>query len=129
MKEAEGMAAVAEAQGFYLGNLLKQVGGNYSALRDYLMIHGGTFKDIAKLNAEAVRGMQPKINIWTGANGNGVGEGNSAGGSGSGGAMKEIAGLYGMLPPLLETVNDQTGMLPPSWLATLPSDSNNNSKV
>ncbi|KAK1360083.1 Flotillin-like protein 4 [Heracleum sosnowskyi] len=125
MKEAEGMAAVAEAQGFYLGNLLKQVGGNYSALRDYLMIHGGTFKDIAKLNAEAVRGMQPKINIWTGANGSGVGDGVS----GSGGAMKEIAGLYGMLPPLLETVNDQTGMLPPSWLATLPTDSNKNSKV
>ncbi|WOH05513.1 hypothetical protein DCAR_0624930 [Daucus carota subsp. sativus] len=127
MKEAEGMAAVAEAQGFYLGNLLKQVGGNYSALRDYLMIHGGTFKDIAKLNAEAVRGMQPKINIWTGASGNGIAEGGSS--SGSGGAMKEIAGLYGMLPPLLETVNDQTGMLPPTWLGTLPSDSSKVTKA
>lgn len=123
-REAEGMAALAESQGFYLGNLLKQVDGNYPALRDYLMISGGMFQDIAKLNADAVRGLQPKINIWSGANG-----GNGDQGSGSGGALKEIAGVYGMLPPLLQTVHDQTGMRPPSWLATLPPDSNPHSST
>lgn len=119
------MIELEKAQGFYVGNLLKELGGNYNALRDYLMIDGGAFKDIAKLNADAVRGLQPKINIWTGATGNGVGEGGPTGG-GSGGALKEITGLYGMLLPLLQTVNDQTGMLPPSWLATLPTDSSKN---
>ncbi|KAL8107679.1 flotillin-like protein 3 [Apium graveolens] len=125
LKEAEGMTALAQAQAFSVGNLLKQVGGNYSSLRDYLMIYNGTYKDVAQLNSDAVRGLQPKINIWTGAPGNGVGEGSSNGG-GSGGALKEIAGLYGMLPPLLQTVNDQTGMRPPSWLATLPTDYSTN---
>lgn len=118
-KEAEGMAVLAESQGFYLGNLLKQVNGDYPALRDYLMVSGRMYQDIAKLNADAVRGLQPKITIWSGANGDQ--------GSGSGGALKEIAGLYGALPPLLQTVHDQTGIRPPTWLATLPADSNNSS--
>ncbi|XP_017250544.1 flotillin-like protein 3 [Daucus carota subsp. sativus] len=121
LKEAEGTTALAQAQAINIGNLLNQVGGNYSSLRDYLMINNGTYKDLARLNADAVRGLQPKINIWTGAPGNAVGEGSQNGG-GSGGALKEIAGLYGMLPPLLQTVNDQTGMLPPPWLASLPTD-------
>ncbi|KAL1834386.1 hypothetical protein ACET3Z_004037 [Daucus carota] len=56
------------------------------------MIDGGGFKDIAKHNADAVRGLQPEINIWTGAPGTRVGEVGSSG-CGSGGAMKEIAGL------------------------------------
>lgn len=116
-KEAEGIAALAEAEGFSLGTLLKQVNGDYRALRDYKMVTGGLFQDIAKLNADAVRGLQPKINIWTGSNG-----GQSGGGGGS--ALKEIAALYGSLPPLLETVHDQTGMSPPSWLATLTPDAN-----
>ena len=33
-KEAEGIMAMAEAQGAYLDTLLKQLGGNYEALRD-----------------------------------------------------------------------------------------------
>ncbi|KAK1368285.1 Flotillin-like protein 3 [Heracleum sosnowskyi] len=121
LKEAEGTTALAQAQAMSVGNLLNQVGGNYSSLRDYLMIYNGTYKDVAQLNADAVRGLQPKINIWT----NGVGEGSSNSG-GSGSALKEIAGLYGMLPPLLQTVNDQTGMLPPPWLASLQTDSSKN---
>ena len=121
LKEAEATTALTQAQAINVGNLLNQVGGNYSSLRDYLMINNGTYKDLARLNADAVRGLQPKINIWTGAPGNGGGEGSQNGG-GSGGALKEIAGLYGMLPPLLQTVNDQTGMLPPPWLASLPTD-------
>ncbi|KAL8156474.1 hypothetical protein AgCh_001537 [Apium graveolens] len=125
LKEAEGTTALAQAQAFSVGNLLKQVGGNYSSLRDYLMIYNGTYKDVAQLNSEAVRGLQPRINIWTGAPGTGGGEGSSTGG-GSGGALKEIAGLYGILPPLLQTVNGQTGMLPPPWLATVATDSSKN---
>ncbi|CAI0399061.1 unnamed protein product [Linum tenue] len=42
-KEAEGMMALAKAQGFYLKTLLEAVGGDYGALRDYLMINGGMF--------------------------------------------------------------------------------------
>ncbi|CAK9177971.1 unnamed protein product [Ilex paraguariensis] len=115
-KEAEGIAALAEAQGLYLHHLLKELKGNYSAARDYMMINTGMFQEIAKINAQAVNGLQPKISVWSGASG-------SSQYDGAGGAMKDVAGLYGMLPPLFKTVQEQTGMLPPTWLATLP-DSN-----
>lgn len=102
---------MAEAQGTYLTTLLRALGGNYTALRDYLMISGGTFREIAKINAEAIRGLQPNISIWT-TDGAGAGVGTTG--------MKEIGEVYKMLPPLCKTINEQTGMLPPAWLATLP---------
>ncbi|XP_057777774.1 flotillin-like protein 3 [Salvia miltiorrhiza] len=110
-KEAEGLMAMAEAQGTYIRSLLGAFGGNYAAMRDYLMINGGVFQEIAKTNAEAVRGLQPRLSIWT----NG-GDGSSGGSD----AMKEVAGMYKMLPPLMKTVHEQTGMLPPSWMGKLP---------
>ncbi|CAA3028694.1 Hypothetical predicted protein [Olea europaea subsp. europaea] len=113
-KEAEGLIAIAEAQGIYLRTLLDSLGGNYAALRDYLMISGGMFQEMAKINAEAVRGLQPKISIWT----NGGREAADGAGGGNN-AMKEISGVYKMLPPLFKTVNEQTGMLPPAWMGTL----------
>ncbi|KAL3643137.1 Flotillin-like protein 4 [Castilleja foliolosa] len=114
VKEAEGLEAMAKAQGTYVHTLLKELGGDYSALRDYLMISGGMYQEVAKINAEAVKGLQPKISIWTGGD-NGTTSGTSA--------MKEVAGVYKMLPPLFETVNHQTGMSPPAWMGTLPGSS------
>ncbi|KAK9041981.1 hypothetical protein V6N11_017065 [Hibiscus sabdariffa] len=116
-KEAEGLMAVAKAQGMYLSTLLEAVGGNYGVLRDYLMINAGMFQEIAKINAEAVRGLQPKISIWTNGGGDAGADGTVAVSGAS--AMKEVAGVYRMLPPLFETVYDQTGMLPPSFMDTL----------
>ncbi|GLT85284.1 hypothetical protein SLE2022_034770 [Rubroshorea leprosula] len=110
-KEAEGLTLLAHAQGVYLRTLLDALGGNYSALRDYMMINSGMFQEIGKINAEAVRGLNPKISIWT----NG---GDAAGGGGD--AMKEVSGIYRMLPQLFKTVHEQTGILPPAWMGTLP---------
>ncbi|KAJ8511961.1 hypothetical protein OPV22_002395 [Ensete ventricosum] len=110
--EAEGLVALAQAQKQYLSALLEALGGDYAALRDYLMINGGMYQDIARLNAEAVRGLQPKISVWT----NG---GNSGDAAADGGAMKEVAGVYKMLPPLFKTVHEQTGMLPPAWMGKM----------
>lgn len=104
MKEAEGLMAVGQAQATYLRSLLDSLGGNYAALRDYLMISNGMFQDIAKINADAIHGLQPKISIWT---------------NGGSASMKEVAGVYKMLPPLFKTVQEQTGMLPPAWMGTL----------
>ncbi|KAI3921094.1 hypothetical protein MKX01_036073 [Papaver californicum] len=118
-KEAEGMVAAAEAQGVYVRTLLKAFNSNYAALRDYLMINGGMFQQIAQINAGAVKGLQPKISIWSNGDGSSVGV-NAVDGSASG-AMKEIAGLYRTLPNLLQTVEEQTGMTPPAWLATSSS--------
>lgn len=114
MKEAEGLKVLAKAQGIYISTLLKSLGGNYNALRDYLMINGGMLKEIAQINAEAIKGLQPKISVWS--NGGGTIEGSGSGNA----AMKEIASVYRALPPLFQTVHDQTGMLPPAWMGSLP---------
>ncbi|KAF3447075.1 hypothetical protein FNV43_RR12255 [Rhamnella rubrinervis] len=119
-KEAEGLVALGQAQGVYLSTLLKSLGGNYGALRDYLMINGGMYQQIAKINADAVRGLQPKISIWTGASGGGGGDGKD----GAAGAMNEVAGVYKMLPPLFQTVQEQTGMVPPAWMGTMNNNNN-----
>ncbi|BFG18945.1 hypothetical protein CerSpe_052190 [Prunus speciosa] len=120
-KEAEGLMALGQAQGAYLRTLLDAVGGNYAAMRDFMMIKSGMFQEIAKINAEAVRGLEPKISIWT----NGGGES----GDGGHGAMKEVAEVYKMLPPLFKTVHEQTGMLPPAWMGTLSDSHSTNSAL
>nr|GMD42595.1 flotillin-like protein 4 [Ipomoea batatas] len=117
-KEAEGLKAIAEAQGVYLRTLLGALGGNYAALRDYLLISGGVFQQIAKINAEAVKGIQPKISIWT--------NGDAAASAADGGALGEVAGVYKMLPPLFQTVQEQTGMLPPAWMGKMDTSNTNN---
>ncbi|KAM5564406.1 hypothetical protein ABKV19_018810 [Rosa sericea] len=115
-KEAEGLVALGQAHGANLHTLLEANGGDYAAVRDYMMINGGMYSAIARINADAVKGLQPKISIWT----NGGEAADGGGGAGAGNAaMKEIAGLYKTLPPLLQTVQDQTGMQPPSWMGTL----------
>ncbi|XP_021887743.1 flotillin-like protein 4 [Carica papaya] len=123
-KEAEGLVALAQAQGVYLRTLLDALGGNYAALRDFLMINSGVFQELAKINADAVRGLQPKISVWT--SGAGDATGNAAEGGSNGAGLKEIAGVYGMLPPLFKTVHEQTGMLPPAWMGTLTSTESSN---
>ncbi|MED6216568.1 Flotillin-like protein 4 [Stylosanthes scabra] len=117
-KEAEGLMVLGKAKGAYLKTLYDALGGNYAALRDYLMIEGGMYQEIARINGDAVRGLKPNISIWT----NGSGEGSDGGGAT---ALKEVAGVYKMLPPLLKTVEEQTGMLPPAWMGTLPQKDNN----
>jgi flotillin len=87
------------------------------------MINSGMYREIAKINSDAVQGLQPKISIWT--NGN---SGETNDGAGAGNAMKEVAGVYKMLPPLFQTVQEQTGMLPPECIGSLPDSSNSNVK-
>ncbi|KAA0064907.1 SPFH/band 7/PHB domain membrane-associated family protein [Cucumis melo var. makuwa] len=54
-------------------SLLDALGGNYTALRDYLMINGGMFQDIANINANSIKGLQPMISVWTnGSDGQGL---------------------------------------------------------
>ena len=79
----------------------------------YLMIQDGTYEKLAKANAQAINGLQPKISIWnTGAQG----EGSVAD------ASAPIRNLFQSLPPLLSTINDQTGIQPPSWLMQMPQE-------
>ncbi|KAL5698446.1 Flotillin-like protein 4 [Ranunculus cassubicifolius] len=67
-KEAEGMPAIAQAQDVYMQKLLEALGGNYDIVRDYLMIHGGMYQELARLNVEAIQGLQPEFSIWSNGN-------------------------------------------------------------
>ncbi|VAH86086.1 unnamed protein product [Triticum turgidum subsp. durum] len=110
-REAEALSLVGRAKADYVASMLATLGGDYRALRDYLMIDGGMYAEMARINASAVNGLRPKISVWS--NGDGGGEG---------GALQQVAGVYKMLPPLPETVHEQTGMLPPAWMGTLSKD-------
>ena len=70
----------------------------------YLMIDRGLFPDLAKANAEAIRGLNPKITYWNTA---------------SGGAANPLNDVMKNIPPLLGTIYDQTGMKPPGWIANI----------
>ncbi|XP_057434437.1 flotillin-like protein 4 [Lotus japonicus] len=114
-KEAEGLIALGQAQGAYLKSLHDALGNNYGHLRDYSMINRGMYQELAKINSEGIRGLQPKISIWNNGNGGAEGTDEISGAIG----MKEVAGVYKMLPPLFNTVHEQTGMLPPAWMGTI----------
>ncbi|KAF2173801.1 hypothetical protein M409DRAFT_35123 [Zasmidium cellare ATCC 36951] len=107
-REAEGLSEMARAYG-----QLAEVMGGPQGLMQFLMLQQGTYERLAEQNARAIHGLQPKINVWT----TGGGEG---GGSGAEGAMAPIQNLFKALPPLFSTIQDQTGMTPPSWMANMP---------
>lgn len=111
-KEAEGLSAMAKAYGDLAGVL-----GGPQGLMQYLMLQNNTYERLANANAQAIKGLQPKINVWnTGAQGENMAD-----------PTAPIRNLFQSLPPLLSTIHDQTGMAPPSWLAQMPQQDQNQS--
>lgn len=95
--EAKGILRVREAEGL---EKLKGSAGGISNLSQYLMIKNDIVTKIAKHQAEAVSGMNPKINIWhTGSKGDDI--------NGLSGAINNIV-KTGI--PLLEGIKDQYGI-------------------
>ncbi|KAH8885321.1 hypothetical protein GQ53DRAFT_365733 [Thozetella sp. PMI_491] len=104
LKEAEGMSAMADAYG-----RLSQAFGGPAGLLQYMMIEKGTYVSLAKANAEAIRGLQPKISVWnTGAQAGEGAPGNQT-------SVDTMRNIYQMLPPLMTTINEQTGITLPEW--------------
>ena len=102
-KEAEGITELAKAYGH-----MAEVLGGPQGLLQYLMLQDNTYEKLALANARAINGLQPKITVWnTGAE---AGTDSSA----------PIRNLFQSLPPLFSTIQDQTGMAPPSWMAQMP---------
>lgn len=102
IKKAEGLTAMAGAYRELAGAF-----GGPDGLIKYLMIERGTYVELANANSTAVQGMQPKISVWN------TGDG---GHSGAGGDPADATRrVYQMLPPLMETIHDQTGITLPEW--------------
>lgn len=108
-KEAAGITETAKAY----GELAKVMGGP-QGLMQYLMLQNNTYEKLALANAKAIDGLQPKINVWNTG---------SAGGEGAD-PTAPIRNLFQTLPPLLSTIQDQTGMQPPAWFAKMPEQQN-----
>jgi flotillin len=101
-KEAEGIYAVYEAQSEGINKLVDSFGNDTSCLIQYLMLEKNVYEKLAKANAEAIRDMKPKISVWD-----------------MGGTNKytdSISNILKMIPPLVDTVNQQTGIKPPNWM-------------
>jgi len=82
--EAKGLSAMA---GAYAD--LSHAFGGPAGLIQYMMIKDGVYTSLAKANAEAVRGLAPKMTIWnTGAEAGS--EGTSAGGQGGANAIRNM---------------------------------------
>ena len=103
-KEAEGITEKAKAY-----ESLSRVLGGPQGLMQYMMLENNTYEKLAKANAQAINGLQPKITVWN----TGEQAGEDAG--------KPIRNILQSLPPLLSTINEQTGIAPPSWLAKMGS--------
>lgn len=109
-QQAAGLIEMSKAYGELAGVL-----GGPSGLLHWMMLERGTYEKMAAENARAVNGMQPKINIWNTGNQEGVD------------AAAPLRNLFQTLPPLLETIQQQTGMTPPAWLAGMaPADGTEN---
>lgn len=114
-REAEGLSAMAKAYGD-MANVL----GGPQGLMQYLMLTNGTYEKLAQANGNAIKGLQPKINVWNTG---------SQGSEGMADPSAPVRNLFQSLPPLLSTIHDQTGMAPPTWLAQMPQQNGDLSKM
>ncbi|KAI1165914.1 hypothetical protein F5B18DRAFT_134679 [Nemania serpens] len=114
LKEADGITAMADAY----AKLGQAFGGPNNLLR-YMMIEKGTYIELAKANASAIKGLQPKISVWTtGGEGGGASavgpDGKAVVGQGQDSAAT-MRNVFQLLPPLMSTIHDQTGITLPEW--------------
>ncbi|KAI5054528.1 hypothetical protein GOP47_0030580 [Adiantum capillus-veneris] len=73
----------------------------------------GIYQEMGHINAEAIKGLNPKISIW---------DTTSKSGSRSlSSAYEQFSNIYKSIPPLLTTIQDHTGVTPAPFLATLPN--------
>lgn len=111
-KEAEGVLAQYNAQAVGIQNIMKNF-NDPSQLVQYLMLEKGTYAELARENAKAIQGLQPKITVWE------TGEKKE---NNNGSYASIISDVMKMVPPLVSTIHDQTGIKPPGWIASLPNE-------
>jgi len=102
--EADGLLEIAKGYG-----ALSAVLGGPQNLMQYIMIRDGLFEKMALANAKAINGLQPKINVWSTGSSTDAAD-----------PTAPIRNLFQCLPPMLSTINDQTGLSPPAWLMQMP---------
>jgi len=110
LKEADAILAVCNAQSEGMDKLIKTFGKDFNAMVQYLMIDTKTYEKLAKTNSDAIQGLNPKITVWN-TNSNNENSNNYS---------NVIADVLKMLPPMLTTIHDQTGIKPSDNLISMP---------
>jgi flotillin len=108
-KEAEGILVIGESQKKALEEYAK-VFTDSQALLTYIMMEKGLFTQMGELNAKAIAGLNPNITVWNTG---------SAGSEGSD-PYASMRNIFQAIPPMISTVQSQTGITPPSWMGTVP---------
>jgi len=99
--EADAIYARFKAESEGLQELFASAGHDSDLVMKYLMIRDRLLPELAKANADAIHGLQPKISVWN---------------MGGDNKSNPIADIMKSLPPLVDTIYQQTGMKPPAWL-------------
>ena len=103
-REAEAVMEMAKAYGH-----MSEILGGPQDLLQYMMLEKNTHEKLTNANALAIKGLQPKITVWN------TGDGARSPSDGTG----AIRNIMQSLPPLFSTINEQTWISSPSWLAQL----------
>ena len=108
LKEAEAILAKHNANADGLDNIMKTMNNEHTLMQFYLGLNSGIYPKLAEESAKAVRGLNPKINIWnTGSdaqNNNDIG--------------KPIINLLKSFGPALDGLDGHVKL--PEWLPTKP---------
>ena len=67
---------------------------------EYFRLKNNLYQDLAKQNSAAIQGLNPKITVWNTGSGD----------------RNPLTDIFKNIPPLLQTVYDQSGVKPPSWM-------------
>ncbi|EFC37272.1 predicted protein [Naegleria gruberi] len=105
-KKAEAIELTLQAQANGLKMIYESCGRNPVLTQFYLGLNSGLYPELAKQSAEAVKGLNPKINIWnTGSDA----DKNSD-------SMQSIIKMVQSFAPMLEGIQLQGGVKIPDWL-------------
>ncbi|KAG2386831.1 hypothetical protein C9374_001866 [Naegleria lovaniensis] len=105
-KKAEAIELTLQAQANGLRMIYESCGRHPALTQFYLALNANLYPELAKQSAEAVRGLNPKINIW---NTSGDSQKNSD-------TMQPILKMVQSFAPLMEGLQTQGNVKIPDWL-------------
>lgn len=105
-KKAEAIELTLQAQANGLRMIYESCGRHPALTQFYLALNANLYPELAKQSAEAVRGLNPKINIW---NTSGDSDKNSD-------TMQPILKMVQSFAPLMEGLQTQGNVKIPEWL-------------
>ena len=105
-----GEQSILEARALGVNRFIESFNGDLASFVQYSMLKEGLYEKLAHQNSEAVRDMAPKINVWT----------TGADNSDSNSYANNIAGIMKMIPPMLSTIHDQTGIKVSDKIISMP---------